>query len=341
MRSDFGHLLPEVIFEAVEALGGRCTGRFLALHAMENRVYDVEREDRDNVVVKFYRPGRWSESAIRGEHEFLAACAAAEVPVVCALAGEDGRTVFEIQGIFYAMFPKRPGRLEPELDRDALKRLGRYLARIHNVGASFPPVARARLTPDTYGRESVDYLLGQDLLAPGLAPVYAQYARQICDLVDPLFERARFVLTHGDCHAGNVLWRDGSPYFIDFDDMIYAPPVQDFWMLIGGDDAVAMENRDVLLSGYTEIREFDESSLDLIEPLRALRMVHFSAWIARRREDGAFRAAFPHFGTERYWQGQIEDLSRQLDRLREVLERSSPSGAPESDPDPGSTFDWE
>jgi Ser/Thr protein kinase RdoA (MazF antagonist) len=321
MLGDFRHLLPEVIFEAVEVLGGRCTGRFLALHAMENRVYDVEREGQDNVVVKFYRPGRWSESAIQAEHDFLFACAAAEIPVVCALRGTGDRTVFEIQGIRYAVFPKRPGRLEPELGHDALERLGRHLARIHNVGAAFAPVERARLTPDTYGRESLETILREGLLAPGLAPIYAQYATQICDLVDPLFAGTSFVLTHGDCHAGNVLWRDGQPYFIDFDDMLYAPPVQDFWMLIGGDDAFAEKNRDVLLRAYTEIRGFDAESLDLIEPLRALRMIHFSAWIARRREDGAFRAAFPHFGTEKYWQEQIENLSRQLERLRTALER--------------------
>jgi Ser/Thr protein kinase RdoA (MazF antagonist) len=323
MLGDFGHLLPEVIFDAVEALGGRCTGRFLALHAMENRVYDVEREDQENVVVKFYRPGRWSEAAIRAEHEFLAACAEAEVPVVCAQAGAGGRTLFEIQGIHYAVFPKRPGRLEPELPHDALKRLGRYLARIHDVGAAFRPVERARLTADTYGRESLALIQRENLLPPGLAPIFARCATEICDLVEPMLAATPYVLTHGDCHAGNVLWRDGHPYFIDFDDMLYAPPVQDFWMLIGGDDEVARKNCDVLLSGYTEIRPFDAGTLDLIEPLRALRMLHFSAWIARRRADGAFRAAFPDFGTEKYWQEQIETLYRQLDRLRAILERPS------------------
>lgn len=325
MLNNFQHLLPEVIFDAAEILGGRCTGRFQPLNAMENRVYDLYMEEGDNLIIKFYRPGRWSRETIQAEHDFLQACEAAEVPVVCPLT-KDGRTIFDKDGIFYALFPKRPGRLEPELNAEQLKRLGRFLARIHNVGSRFKAVPRMRLDPKTYGRDSLAYLMSENLLAPGLGAIYKQITEQICDLVEPLFEDAEFVLLHGDCHAGNVLWKHDNPYFIDFDDMLYAPPVQDMWMLIGGDDEVAMKNRDVLIGAYEEIREFDDRGLRLIEPLRALRMVYFSTWIARRREDGAFKAAFPHFGTEKYWQQQIEHLSFQLERLREARDKELNAG---------------
>jgi Ser/Thr protein kinase RdoA (MazF antagonist) len=319
--NNFGHLLPEVIFEAAEKLGGRCTGRFLALNAMENRVYDIEMEDEPNRIIKFYRPGRWDKETIQAEHDFLKACEKAEVPVVCPMQNAEGQTLLEIQGIFYTLFPKRPGRLEPELNQEQLKRLGRFLGRIHNVGEEFKQVSRQRLDPQTYGRDSLEYLLKENLLAPGLSAIYQKYVTDICKLVEPMFEDQEFILTHGDCHAGNVLWKLDDPYFIDFDDMLYAPPVQDFWMLIGGDDEVAMKNRDVLIDAYEEIRAFDFTSLKLIEPLRALRMVYFSTWIARRREDGAFKAAFPHFGTEKYWQEQIEHLSHQYERLKASQEK--------------------
>jgi Ser/Thr protein kinase RdoA (MazF antagonist) len=238
--------------------------------------------------------------------------------VVCPLADSTGATLFETKGVYFTLFPKRPGRLEPELNPEQLKRLGRYLARLHNVGDGLKDIARGKLTPDSYGRESVRILKSGKFLPPGLGPTYEKWVEEICTIVDPLFKNATTTLIHGDCHAGNILWKGDEPYFIDFDDMLYAPPVQDCWMLIGGDDEYAMKNRDVLLDAYEEIREFDHASLKLVEPLRALRMIYFSAWIAKRWEDGAFKLAFPHFGTEKYWQQQIEHLSFQLERVRRL-----------------------
>lgn len=320
MLSDFQHLFPEVIFDAAETLGGRCTGRFLALNAMENRVYDIEMEDAENRIIKFYRPGRWSKETIQVEHDFLFACEAAEVPVVCPLKDEQGQTILKKDDVYFTIFPKRPGRLEPELNKEQLTRLGRFLGRIHNVGAQIKGAPRMTLCPQTYGRDSLKYLMDEQLLPPGLGPIYQQLVQQICDATEPLFEGKEILLTHGDCHAGNVLWLGDAPHFIDFDDMLYAPAVQDFWMLIGGDDDVAKENRDILITAYEEIREFDDSTIKLIEPLRGLRMVYFAAWIARRRIDGAFKAAFPHFGTEKYWQEQVEHLSFQWERLKAMLD---------------------
>jgi Ser/Thr protein kinase RdoA (MazF antagonist) len=317
--NNFDHLLPEVIFESVEKLGGRCTGRFLALNAMENRVYDVEMEEGPHLIIKFYRPGRWSRETIETEHDFLKKTEAAEVPVVVPLTNEAGKTLFERDGIFYAIFPKRPGRLEPELNPEQLKRLGRFLARIHTVGDSIKNAPRLHLNPQTYGRDSLKILQDQKVLMGNLANIYSQLVNEIVSRTEPLFEGQETILLHGDCHAGNILWKGDEPYFIDFDDMLYAPPVQDFWMMIGGDDEYAMKNRDILIDAYLEIRDFDERTWKLVEPLRALRMIYFNAWIANRKEDGAFKMAFPAFGTEQYWQVQIENLSNQLERIKTQL----------------------
>ena len=316
--SNFAHLFPEVIFEATEQLGGRCTGRYIPLNAMENRVYDISMEDEDNRITKFYRPGRWERKSIESEHEFLKKAFAAEIPVVCPLEKE-GNTLFEINGIFFAIFPKRPGRLEPELNDEQLKRLGRYLARLHNVGAELKSQPRLELTPETYGRACVRALKEMGQLPPGnLGAIYQQLVSEICDRSEPFFEGVEKILIHGDCHAGNILWKGNEPYFIDFDDMIYAPPVQDFWMLMGGDDEYAIKNRDKIIDAYLEIRDFDERTLKLVEPLRALRLICFSSWIGLRWEDGAFKQAFPHFGTEKYWQQQLEHLSLQLERIKSL-----------------------
>lgn len=314
--SHFAHLFPEVIFAATETLGGRCTGRYIPLNAMENRVYDISMEDEENRIIKFYRPGRWSRASIEAEHLFLKNAFAEEIPVVCPLE-KDGQTLFEMNGIFFAIFPKRPGRLEPELNDEQLKRLGRYLARLHNVGEKLKKLPRIELTPETYARKSVQVLKEMNQLPPGnLGAIFQQLVSEIADRSEPFFEGVERILIHGDCHAGNILWKGDSPYFIDFDDMLYGPPVQDIWMLIGGDDEYAMKNRDKVIDAYLEIREFDERTFKLIEPLRGLRLIYFSAWIGQRWEDGAFKQAFPHFGTEKYWQQQLEHLSLQLERIK-------------------------
>ncbi len=312
---DFSSLLPEAIFEAAEHLGGRCTGRFLALNAMENRVYDIEYENGTHCVIKFYRPGRWSRETILSEHQFLCALHAEEVPVVAPLQDGNGNSLFEKNGLFFAIFPKRPGRLEPELNREQLIRVGRYLARIHNVGARMKGVARQKLNPQTYGRDCLVYLQQNGAIPKNLGERYKTIVFSICDRIENYFERFEPILLHGDCHAGNILWQGENPYFIDFDDMLYAPPVQDIWMVTGSDDEYGKEMRNILLGAYESMRSFDEESLLLIEPLRALRMIYFSAWIAKRWGDGAFKAAFPTFDTERYWQEQVEALSNQLEKL--------------------------
>ena len=316
MLDNFLQILPDVIFDAAETLGGRCTGRFYALHALENRVYDIEMEEGPHVVIKFYRPGRWSRETIQAEHDFLKALDESDIPVVAPLAGDRGQSVFEIAGVMFAIFPKRPGRLEPELTKEQLTRLGRFLARLHNVGATMKTAPRLRLDPQTYGREPLKFLRSGNYIPLELASRFEAIGARLCDAITPRFENARYVLLHGDCHSGNILWNRDDPYFIDFDDMLYAPPVQDLWMITGADDEHGNEQRRIVLEAYQQIRSFEMTTLDLIEPLRALRMIHFSAWIARRWEDSAFKAAFPAFGTERYWQEQIEALELQLEKVQ-------------------------
>jgi len=312
---NFLTILPEVIFDAAETLGGRCTGRFFALNAMENRVYDIEMEEGPRVVIKFYRPGRWSREVIQTEHDFLKKLEENEIPVVRPLSDASGKTLFEINGVLFTIFPKKPGRLEAELNPEQLKRLGRFLARLHNVGATMKKSPRTTLSPDTFGRDTLKYLKEKELLPKHLGQHFETLVNQICDLSDPYFKKVENVLLHGDCHHGNVLWTNDNPYFIDFDDMLHAPPIQDMWMLTGSDDEYGVEMRRILITAYEEIREFDDYTLKLIEPLRSLRMIYFTAWIAKRWEDGAFKLAFPHFGTERYWQEQVEGLAGQREKL--------------------------
>jgi Ser/Thr protein kinase RdoA (MazF antagonist) len=313
---NFLQILPEVIFAAAEKLGGRCTGRFYALNAMENRVYDIEMEEGPRVVLKFYRPGRWSRATIQAEHDFLRILEESEIPVVCPLSDDAGQTIFEINGVMFAIFPKRLGRLEPELSKDQLTRLGRFMARLHNVGATVKGAPRLRLDPQTYGRDPLNFLLDGSFVPAQLASRYEMIVTAICDTIAPRFEKVEYILLHGDCHCGNILWNRDEPCFVDFDDMLYAPPVQDIWMLTGGDDDYGKERREILLEAYTEFRNFDMRTMTLIEPLRALRMIHFAAWIARRWEDEAFKRAFPAFGTERHWEEQIEALVLQLEKIQ-------------------------
>jgi Ser/Thr protein kinase RdoA (MazF antagonist) len=316
MLDNFLQILPEVIFNAAETLGGRCTGRFYALNALENRVYDVEMEEGPHVIVKFYRPGRWSRATIQAEHDFLQALEESEIPVVCPLTDDKGQSVFEINQVMFTIFPKRPGRLEAELTTEQLTRLGRFMARLHNVGATVKAAPRLRLDPQTYGRDPLKFLKEGKFVPLELASRFETIVTQICDAIAARFENVPYVLLHGDCHSGNILWDRDDPYFIDFDDMLFAPPVQDIWMLTGADDDYGKEQRRILLEAYEQIRTFDMTTMQLIEPLRALRMIHFSAWIAGRWEDRAFKLAFPDFGTEHYWQEQIEALALQLEKVQ-------------------------
>jgi len=310
----YAGLTPDRVLDALDSVGIRGDGRLLALNSYENRVYQVWRDDAAPVVAKFYRPARWSDAQIAEEHEFLAELDEAEVPVVPPLA-LDGTTLHAFEGFRFAVFERRGGRA-PELDdRETLKRIGRFVSRIHAVGSRRAFAARPSLTPATFGTEPRDYLLAHDWLPADLRDVWSGVARQALDGVARCFERAGDVATlrlHGDCHASNVLWTDAGPHFVDFDDARTGPAVQDLWMLLSGDRAAMERQLAVVLEGYEVFRPLDRRELHLVEALRTLRLVHYSAWIARRWDDPAFPAAFTWFGTQRYWQDRILELREQV-----------------------------
>lgn len=321
--SFFYELTPGRILDAVEASTGlRCTGRVLALNSMENRVYEIEIELEEKprnpsdrfVVAKFYRPGRWSKEQIQEEHDFLKELQDDEIPAVAPRAFLDGATLHTLKEakVHYAVFPKIGGRSPDELSDEQLAQAGRLLARLHNVGATKPARHRLTLSPETYGMQNLRHLVDAKVLPPDVQAAYVSTVERICRVTTSWFAEATPIRLHGDCHMGNLLQGRDSLFFVDFDDMVMGPPVQDVWLLVPGRDDYALRQLDVLLDAYETMRPFNRATLRLIEPLRALRFVHFSAWIGRRWQDPAFPRAFPHFGTAKYWTDQLQDLREQL-----------------------------
>lgn len=302
----FYSLSPDQVLNAVEAALGnkvRATGRVLALNSVENRVYEIELETEDSVIAKFYRPGRWTQEQILEEHAFLKKLHEAEIPVVVPQAFYKTSN-----SIFLAVFPKVRGRTLDELASEQLLQVGRYLAKIHNVGAHFKLKHRIELDVETYGFQPLEFLLTSNFMDDNFKKRYRSVVEPILETARPLFQDAKPHVIHGDCHLGNILWNQSGPVFVDFDDLLIGPAVQDIWMISKGRDPEDLKLRDELLSGYEEFREFDRHNLILIEPLRAMRMVHYSAWIGRRWNDPSFPKMFPHFGTARYWEEEVEKL---------------------------------
>lgn len=322
----FFQLTPDRVIDAVESSGFRCTGRCAALNSFENRVYELELEESEEAssarrnllanrrVAKFYRPGRWTQEQILEEHAFLLELQEHEIPVVAPLAFSDGRTLHQDSesGIWYALFPKVGGRAPDEFSDDQLLQVGRLLARIHNVGAARPALHRIQLSPDSYGRTDLAWLLQHDSIPSTCRSRYEDAVLALCEIADPLFKPVRQLRIHGDCHFGNLLWNQQGPFFLDFDDMVRGPAVQDVWMLTPGRDAESLRQRELLLTGYEQLREFNHFELRLVEVLRAFRIIHYSAWIAHRWDDPAFPLAFPQFGTDRYWLEETKTLEEQL-----------------------------
>ncbi len=321
MNSDtpFADLAPESLLDAIESLGLRCDGRLLQLNSFENRVYQVGLEDGSQRIAKFYRPGRWSDEAILEEHAFSLELAEREVPVVAPIA-LNGQTLHHFQGHRLALFAKQGGRA-PELDREGtLEWLGRFLGRIHAVGENATYQVRPVLDSQTFGLEPRDFLVSGDWLPAELKSAWTSIADQALEGVCMAYQRAgdvQLLRLHGDCHTGNVLWTDDGPHFVDFDDSRTGPAIQDLWMLLSGDETEMRAQFAALLRGYETFREFDDRELHLVEALRTLRLIHYSAWIARRWNDPAFPAAFPWFGSVRYWQDRILELREQVALMQE------------------------
>lgn len=319
----FAGLTPERVLDALDSVlipaGSRTDGRLLALNSYENRVYQAGIEDGAPIVAKFYRPQRWSNDAILEEHTFVAELAAREIPAVPPLAF-DGRTLHEFDGFCFAIFERRGGRA-PELDRrDTLEWLGRFIGRIHAVGATKPYAARPTLDLRTFGYEPRDFLMSHDFVPDDVRPAYEAAVALALEGVERAYERAgdvRMLRAHGDCHPSNVLWTDAGPHFVDFDDSRMAPAVQDLWLLLPGDRPGASRALTDLLAGYEDFCEFDPRELHLIEALRTLRLIHYAAWLARRWDDPAFPAAFPWFNTHRYWEARVLELREQIGAMQE------------------------
>ena len=315
----YANLQPEHIFGAVEAVGYRCDGRFLALNSYENRVYQVGIEDDTPIVVKFYRPGRWSDAAIIEEHEFSMELADAELPVVAPL--EHNESSLHRHGDFrLAIYPRRGGRA-PDLDNlELLDQLGRLIARIHLIGATCDFTERPSVDIESYGIRSRDYLLENDFIPLELQPAYESVADHVLDGVAACYERAGRVADlrlHADFHPGNVLVSDDRVHIVDLDDTRHGPAVQDLWMFLSGDHSEQAPQLAALLDGYELFRPFDACELHLIEALRSLRIMHYAAWLARRWGDPAFKIAFPWFAAHRYWEEHVLSLREQVALMQE------------------------
>lgn len=310
----FSALNANTILDALSSVRLYSDGRLLVLNSYENRVYQIGMEEGLPIVAKFYRPQRWSDAAILEEHLFVQTLAEQEIPVVPALSLA-GATLHHFDGFRFAVFPRRGGRA-PELDDSAtLEWLGRFIGRIHAVGALQPFLERPTLDIQSFGEEPRNYLLSNHFLPDDLVDAYRSVTMQALDGVRRCFERAgavKDIRLHGDCHVGNVLWTDDGPHFVDFDDSRMGPAVQDLWMLLSGGREDMVRQLSDLLAGYEDFCEFNPRELYLIEALRTLRLIHYSAWLASRWDDPAFPVAFPWFNTQRYWQDRILELREQV-----------------------------
>ena len=339
----YATLTPDAVLDALDAIGLRGDGRLTALSSYENRVYLVPLEDphegHASVVAKFYRPGRWSEAQILEEHAFAQELTQADVPVVAPLAVH-GHTLHSHGGFAFSVSPRRGGRA-PELDDfEVLEWTGRFIARIHVVGARQAFAHRGRIDAPTYAREPHDWLLAHEAISPEVRSAWQQRLGEALALIEahgvlagatPLATEededapgagVQTLRLHGDCHPGNILWTPAGqsgegPHFVDLDDARMGPAVQDLWMLLSGDRAQRNRQLGAVLDGYEQMRDFDRRELALIEPLRTLRLIHYSAWIARRWDDPAFPATFPWFGSRDYWQGQVQMLEEQIEAMQE------------------------
>lgn len=312
-------LSPDLVMDAIESQGYLTDARILALNSYENRVYQVGIEGSSPLIAKFYRPERWSRAQILEEHEFTQALKDLEISVVPPLPNDEGNTLREFAGFEFALYPRQGGHAPNLDDFDALLSLGRTLGRIHALGKAKPFGHRPTLSVQTFARDSYRFLLDNKFIPSGLLPAYETLGADLIQRCDTIFARVKYqsIRLHGDCHPGNILWRDEVPHFVDFDDARNGPAVQDLWMLLSGERDQQTAQLSEILDGYQEFCDFDFAELALIEALRTLRIMHYSAWLARRWGDPAFPHHFPWFNTERYWAEHILELREQMAALQE------------------------
>ncbi len=316
-QAPYENLTPELILQALESVDLRPTGSLLALNSYENRVYQAEVDEGEFVVVKFYRPGRWSDEAILEEHAFALELVEQEIPVIPPMV-MDGKSLLEYESYRFAVFPRKGGRW-PELEnKENLEQLGRFIGRIHAVGRAKRFEHRRTFTVETWGRESLAFLRDSELLPPEIKHNFVSASEYMLEEIANKFEAIQpfGIRIYGDCHPGNILWTSNGPHFVDLDDCCTGPAMQDLWMLLSGTQEEMTGQLKVILQGYETFVEFDYAEIQLIEALRGLRLIHYCAWLARRWHDPAFPYHFPWFNTPRYWEEQMLTFREQLERCQ-------------------------
>lgn len=318
-QENFSALSPDRVMDATESLGYRCDARNLELNSFENRVYQIGVEDGEPLIGKFYRPDRWSDEQIIEEHDLTLRLEGQDVSVVAPLKINDN-TLFHHDGYRFALYPRKGGRAPNLDDLDNLEVLGRHIGKIHAETKSTSFKFRPEISVESYAIDSRTFLLDYDFIPDELLAAYSTVSEQLIDLLVMRFDESSHVETfpvHGDCHMGNVLWRDDIPHFVDFDDARTGPAIQDLWMMLSGEREEQTIQLDVILEGYQTFCDFDPRQIQLIEPLRTLRIMYHAAWLAKRWDDPAFPRAFPFFNSTRYWSDHILELREQTSRLQE------------------------
>jgi len=321
----YQQLTPDTVIDAVESVGFLSDARILTLNSYENRVFQVGIEAVDTekiqpLIAKFYRPARWSNEQILEEHSFVQELHDLEIPSVPPLKNSAGNTLFTFKSFRFALYPRQGGHA-PELDNlDNLLILGRFIGRLHAVGKIKPFQYRNSFTVQNFGVNSVSFLLENNFIPSSLTQAYESLCQQLLEKIQSIFADVKFtsIRLHGDCHPGNVLWRNETPHFVDFDDCMNGPAMQDLWMLLSGDRPTQLAQIAEIIDGYREFCDFAPKELRLVESLRTLRLMHYAAWLARRWNDPAFPHNFPWFNTERYWGAHILELREQLAALDEA-----------------------
>ena len=316
-QTAFHSLTPDRVISLVEkGLDRHCTNLCRPLISYINRVYELEDEDGGGIIVKFYRPGRWSQAGLQDEHDFLLELADREIPVIAPLTLREGGSLGTYENFHFAVFPKTGGRSYDEYNDDQWLELGRLLGRTHNVGATHLPRDRQTMAPDRSTRQQVDFILAGGFMPDDMLARFKDLTDILLSTINPRFNNMEMIRIHGDCHFSNLIYRPyESFYIIDFDDMVVGPPVQDLWMLLPGYKEDSLAEIEIFLEGYETFRDFEMDSLQLIEPLRAMRYIHYTAWCAHQfAEDGETRVD-TNFGSRQYWQIEMDDLEDQLNRI--------------------------
>ncbi len=318
-QTPYAQLDPEMILDAIESMGFICTGSLIALNSYENRVYQIGVEDAEPIIAKFYRPHRWSSEAILEEHQFSQELVQHEIPIIAPLIIND-QTLHFHHDFRFALFPRRGGRALELDNSEQLEWMGRFIGRLHGVSASRSFQHRIQLNPQSYGDEPYQFLLEHDLIPDYLKPNFCKTVETVLEQIKQIFKTIGSIdqiRLHGDCHAGNVLWSEG-PHIVDLDDCLMGPAIQDIWMLLSGDSEQMDMQLNKILQGYGEFHDYNPRERHLIEPLRTLRMLHYSGWLAKRWEDPAFPLSFPWFNTPVYWQNQMMNLNEQSELLNQI-----------------------